>query len=445
MKIEMSESLVASWLKHVKHCIVVNTNWKASPYWTPAIPDEEINKIYHKAAAYFDERQFPILDCSDDQEDDANVEDVADEITFADWQGMLLQTECDAVGLAYSRDRGNVSVYAVESAFHRNGVQYSKRKKAWKLLKLKRAKVTAWNIALKMFKNALSMYRWYGVQDVHAVFVAPMSKEPVEEEILKACDFVRDFYKSQDLGFDFEFYFEHATASGSFAEHVKSPVDLAATIVDDTAELYLRGHVLDGGIYGIDGLMLDKARRLLSCENLDELTGLYLDAPAKVLEAVELIKNKMITVADSAKEYPKQKSLFDRCHRTLRAYYAALHGLKDAPTLNDLRNADDGQRSVDQNGADHGDGDVGGKHERSDIEIVLDPADAEVFKQQLLQTHLARRTRVFADGRAPLVDEWRADSLTPKSNLMGNIRSSSVYRKSKQDGVVRLEFSIGRR
>lgn len=33
MKIEMGESLFYSWLRHVKECQIVQTNWKASPQW----------------------------------------------------------------------------------------------------------------------------------------------------------------------------------------------------------------------------------------------------------------------------------------------------------------------------------------------------------------------------------------------------------------------------
>lgn len=83
-----------------------------------------------------------------------------------------------------------------------------------------------------------------------------------------------------------------------------------------------------------------------------------------------------------------------------------------------------------------------GVRRQADVEIVLNPADPVEFKRQLLQTHLARRTRVFADGRAPLVDQWRADSFTVNSNLMGNIKSSAAFRNAARDGVTRLEFEI---
>ena len=444
MNIEMSESLVASWLKHVKHCIVVNTNWKASPYWTPAVSDAQIGQIYNAAVGYFYEHGIMILE-SPNEPDEADEGDGYDQdIGGEDWSSMLLQTECDAVGLAQSIDHGGVLVYAVESAFHRMKVKYSKKKRSWRPLHLSGARVTAWNIALKMFKNALSMYRWYGVWDAHIVFVAPRSSGPVEAEILNACNHVISFYQQQGFRFDFEFYFEHAApeAAGSFSECVRDPVNLAATIVDDTSELYLRGHILDMEIESIDVLMLHRARRLLNCENIDEMAGLYLDTPADVIEAVERIRLAVLTATDAEnpRRYARQRSRFDRCHGALRAYYAALHHLDRVPSLPDLQRA--AHTHPDAGGMVANANNIGAAHGQMGVEIVLEPADSTEFKQLLLQTRRARRTRVFADGRPSRVDLWRADSFTVHSDLMGNIKSSSAYRNATRDGVVRLEFSI---
>lgn len=33
MKIEMGESLLLSWLRHIKECQLVQTNWKPSAKW----------------------------------------------------------------------------------------------------------------------------------------------------------------------------------------------------------------------------------------------------------------------------------------------------------------------------------------------------------------------------------------------------------------------------
>ena len=33
MKIEMGESLMLSWARHVKHCQIATLNWKPSRFW----------------------------------------------------------------------------------------------------------------------------------------------------------------------------------------------------------------------------------------------------------------------------------------------------------------------------------------------------------------------------------------------------------------------------
>lgn len=48
MKIEIGESLVRSWLRHVEHCEFAELNWKPSPTWQ-AEPDEEITVLFESA------------------------------------------------------------------------------------------------------------------------------------------------------------------------------------------------------------------------------------------------------------------------------------------------------------------------------------------------------------------------------------------------------------
>ena len=52
MKIEMGESLFYSWLRHVKECQAVQTNWKPSPAWQLQNEDE-LRGLMHAAAVLF--------------------------------------------------------------------------------------------------------------------------------------------------------------------------------------------------------------------------------------------------------------------------------------------------------------------------------------------------------------------------------------------------------
>ena len=59
MKIEMGESLFYSWLRHVKECQVVQTNWKPSPSWS--LYDEEWLGSFMKMSSERFSQKFGLL------------------------------------------------------------------------------------------------------------------------------------------------------------------------------------------------------------------------------------------------------------------------------------------------------------------------------------------------------------------------------------------------
>ena len=52
MKIEMGESLFYSWLRHVKECQIVQTNWTTSSQWY-LNHEVELGKIMEITSRYF--------------------------------------------------------------------------------------------------------------------------------------------------------------------------------------------------------------------------------------------------------------------------------------------------------------------------------------------------------------------------------------------------------
>ena len=75
------------------------------------------------------------------------------------------------------------------------------------------------------------------------------------------------------------------------------------------------------------------------------------------------------------------------------------------------------------------------------LDVAFDPIDPEEFKRMLIQRRRAKRIFVYADGRR-VVEIWRAERFTRRSNLMNNIRSSVAYQKAVRDGAVRVEFNF---
>ena len=117
MKIEMLESLAATWLKNIKNCQFVQTNWTPSASW-PTNNMNLIDTLYKEAQLVFGKNKG--FDCKLDQ--------------------FISQAEIDIVGLCYiynqnvsfnkenltSIDAGftDKKLYLVDTAFHANGLGY---------------------------------------------------------------------------------------------------------------------------------------------------------------------------------------------------------------------------------------------------------------------------------------------------------------------------------
>ena len=55
MKIEIGESLGYSYLRHVKGCWLVQTNWKASDNWNRLLGDDELELAFQEMREDFDQ------------------------------------------------------------------------------------------------------------------------------------------------------------------------------------------------------------------------------------------------------------------------------------------------------------------------------------------------------------------------------------------------------
>ena len=80
MKIEIGESLACSYLRHVKHCWLVQANWKASEHWQRRQTDAELDALYLEMKRRFDS-------------DSAVFKQTSDAAQF------LKQSEIDVVGV----------------------------------------------------------------------------------------------------------------------------------------------------------------------------------------------------------------------------------------------------------------------------------------------------------------------------------------------------------
>lgn len=84
-------------------------------------------------------------------------------------------------------------------------------------------------------------------------------------------------------------------------------------------------------------------------------------------------------------------------------------------------------------------------NEEETLSIEFDPPSLIEFKKELLKNKVAYITEYYFDNnKEPLTKKWVADSLTEKSNIIGNIRSRREYRKNEfvKNGIERLRVTI---
>lgn len=205
MKIEMGESLFYSWLRHVKECQIVQTNWKISPKWEIKFSDD-LENIMSKTDGFFSNKYgYKIY------KQNTSLKQI------------LQQAECDALGVC-SNDRMN-EIYAVDVAFHESGLNYGGLDE------------TVVRVVKKCLRTAMCIYGYFGVKKAEIIFASPK----INRQILDAlCPCFVDINNiMQEMGFEFDF---RIIANSDFSNLVLEPILEVSGNVADTAELFMRSY-----------------------------------------------------------------------------------------------------------------------------------------------------------------------------------------------------------
>lgn len=205
MKIEMGESLFYSWLRHVKECQIVQTNWTTSPQWTLKHEDE-LSDIMTQTDELFREKYGYNI-----YKKNASLSQV------------LQQAECDVLGV--SMQDGEIKTYAIDVAFHRDGLIYGDRK------------TTVMKIINKCLRTAMCIYGYLDVKDAEIIFASPKIGKKILEDA-KPCIYDAQSI-TQQMGYNFNF---RMIANDDFMELVLNPILLVSKGVADTNELFLRSY-----------------------------------------------------------------------------------------------------------------------------------------------------------------------------------------------------------
>ena len=199
MKIEIGESIIYSWLRHIKNCSIVQLNWKTSPEWA-----QETNLKYNLQSIM----------------DRANIEFNNPFKKTNNLSQLFKQAEIDAIGINISTN----TIYATDIAFHENGLSYGDKYE------------TAKRITKKIIRTILLLQQYFSAVPNHRIiFVSPkINPEPLKilkSEILR----ISDFLKKESINCSILLI-----SNDRFQDEILTPITNLSKNVADTSELFLR-------------------------------------------------------------------------------------------------------------------------------------------------------------------------------------------------------------
>ncbi len=205
MKIEMGESLFYSWLRHVKECQIVQTNWTTSSQWQ-LNHEEQLEEIMSRTDKFFSEKYgYSIYKKT------------------SSLSQLLQQAECDAIGIEVQG--GTNKIYAVDVAFHEAGLNYGTRE------------ATIKKIIAKSLRTAMCIYGYLDAREAEIIFASPKIHKSVLDGVTPC---LADMQRiMDDLGFRFLF---RIIANDDFRDKVLVPILKASNGVADTNELFIRSY-----------------------------------------------------------------------------------------------------------------------------------------------------------------------------------------------------------
>jgi len=205
MKIEVGESLVRSWLRHVKGCQLVELNWKPSQNWSV---QKDYQSVMDAARSY----QFYLAET-----------DIFDG-TKTVFQ-LIKQSEIDVVGVRLGITGQVECVYGVDIAFHEGGLNY------------RGTRGTVTQIAKKLVRAALTLNTYFPEAPCQIAFVSPVVRNP--NLINHAVDNVQKFAQEHNLNAQISL-----VINNEFRDGILIPTLLNSADTADSSELFLRSYRL---------------------------------------------------------------------------------------------------------------------------------------------------------------------------------------------------------
>ncbi len=209
MKIEIGESLFYSWLRHVKQCQIVQTNWKPSPE-LEKLNTETINLFMDDVALNFKPDHNIFKKQSSSQ--------------------LLRQSEIDVLGLALSPGAiEETSVFAIDVAFHESGLNYGDKDE------------TVSRVIKKCARTAMCLLAYFGVTKGEIIFASPKINSVILSPIQISLERLNSILSKYE---EFRNLKVRLIANDDFQHSVLRPILEVSAEIADTSELFMRSYQL---------------------------------------------------------------------------------------------------------------------------------------------------------------------------------------------------------
>lgn len=207
MKVEVGESLIYSYLSHIKECQVVQTNWKISSSWQK-YNQSTIDEFIKTARKHFEEKF------------DYHIFKATTSVSQ-----LLKQCECDVVGVHF--DGNTAKFYSVDVAFHEGGLNYKSKKES------------AERVTAKIIKAAMCLLGSCNVSCGELIFASPKITPSVMDAISPCINEINTLFSSFGLGFT-----SKLIANKDFKKEILDPILNKSEQIADTSELFVRSYQL---------------------------------------------------------------------------------------------------------------------------------------------------------------------------------------------------------
>ena len=196
MKIEIGESLMLSYFKHIKKCILYQTNWKSSTNWNINENSyDKVSLVYNKIIKHLEFSEI---------------------FKQSKLDQLIKQSEIDVIGWD-----GNDKIYVADIAFHEAGLRYG-------------SNIESKNkIFKKLLRSYLILLAYFPNKEYELIFASPKVNPATEGIINGYFKILNENFSEENVTFKY-------ISNDSFQEEIVIPTIEKTKTDADTNELFLR-------------------------------------------------------------------------------------------------------------------------------------------------------------------------------------------------------------